>query len=72
MKFGVVIFPGSNCDQDCFWAVKHVLKETARYIWHQDTDIRGFDCIILPGGAAGPQEKAHDDQYNEQAACLGT
>ena len=50
MKYGIVIFPGSNCDQDCFWAVKHVLAETAAYIWHQDSDIRGLDCIILPGG----------------------
>jgi phosphoribosylformylglycinamidine synthase len=50
MKFGVVIFPGSNCDQDCFWAAKDVLKEDTRYIWHQDTDVRGLDCIILPGG----------------------
>jgi len=50
MKFGVVIFPGSNCDQDCFWAVQDVLGENARYIWHQDTDLRGLDCIILPGG----------------------
>jgi len=50
MKFGVVIFPGSNCDQDCFWAAKDVLGEKAEYIWHNDTDLRGFDCIILPGG----------------------
>ncbi len=50
MKFGVVLFPGSNCDQDCFWAVKDVLDESAEYIWHQDVNIRGFDCIILPGG----------------------
>jgi phosphoribosylformylglycinamidine synthase I len=50
MKFGVVIFPGSNCDQDCFWAVRDVLGQTARYVWHEDTDVRGLDCIILPGG----------------------
>jgi len=50
MKFGVVIFPGSNCDQDCFWAAKDVLGEKAEYIWHNDIDLRGFDCIILPGG----------------------
>lgn len=45
-----MIFPGSNCDQDCFWVVKDVLGEKTKYIWHDDTDIRGFDCIILPGG----------------------
>jgi phosphoribosylformylglycinamidine synthase I len=50
MRFGVVIFAGSNCDQDCFWAAKDVLRESTKYIWHQDTDIRGLDCIILPGG----------------------
>jgi phosphoribosylformylglycinamidine synthase I len=50
MKFGIVIFPGSNCDQDCFWAVKSVLGENVEYIWHQDMDVDGFDCIIIPGG----------------------
>ena len=50
MKFGVVVFPGSNCDQDAYFAVKDVLKQPVEYIWHQDTDLTGFDCIILPGG----------------------
>ncbi len=50
MKFGVVIFPGSNCDMDSFYVIKEVLKEEVEYIWHQDTDLEGFDCIILPGG----------------------
>ncbi len=50
MKFGVVIFPGSNCDQDAYYAVRDVLKEQVEYIWHQSTDVSGFDCIILPGG----------------------
>lgn len=50
MKFGVVIFPGSNCDQDAYFAVKDVLKQPVDYIWHQETDVNGFDCIILPGG----------------------
>ncbi|MFC1658145.1 phosphoribosylformylglycinamidine synthase subunit PurQ [Candidatus Omnitrophota bacterium] len=50
MRFGIVIFPGSNCDQDCFWAVKHVLGEKASYVWHEETNLSGFDCIILPGG----------------------
>jgi len=50
MKFGVVIFPGSNCDQDAYYAVKDVLEQPVEYIWHQSTDLSGFDCVILPGG----------------------
>ncbi len=50
MRFGVVVFPGSNCDQDCFYAVRDVLRERVDYIWHRDTDVSDFDCIILPGG----------------------
>ncbi|MFH1245185.1 MAG: phosphoribosylformylglycinamidine synthase subunit PurQ [Candidatus Omnitrophota bacterium] len=50
MKFGVVVFPGSNCDQDCFYVVKEVLGQDVRYIWHKDTCLDGLDCIILPGG----------------------
>jgi len=50
VKFGVVQFPGSNCDQDAYFAVKDVLKQPVEYIWHQSTDVSGFDCIVLPGG----------------------
>jgi phosphoribosylformylglycinamidine synthase I len=50
MKFGVVIFPGSNCDRDAYYAVRDVLRQPVEYIWHQTTDVSGFDCIILPGG----------------------
>ena len=50
MKFGVVVFPGSNCDADAFYAVRDVLKQPVDYIWHQSTDLSGFDCVILPGG----------------------
>lgn len=50
MRFGVVVFPGSNCDQDCFYVVNDVLKQPVRYIWHKDTKLDNFDCIILPGG----------------------
>src|SRR5574340_106643 len=49
MRFGVVIFPGSNCEQDVVHAVKH-LGFDAGYIWHGDTDISGYDAIVLPGG----------------------
>ncbi len=50
MKFGVIQFPGSNCDQDAYFAVRDVLKQPVEYIWHQSTSVDGFDCIILPGG----------------------
>ncbi|HHV57616.1 MAG TPA: phosphoribosylformylglycinamidine synthase subunit PurQ [Firmicutes bacterium] len=50
MKFGVVVFPGSNCDADCYHAVKNVLGAECDYLWHQDTSVAGYDAIILPGG----------------------
>jgi phosphoribosylformylglycinamidine synthase len=50
MKFGVVVFPGSNCDADCFHVVKAVLNQPVEYIWHKSASVAGFDCIILPGG----------------------
>ena len=50
MKFGIVVFPGSNCDHDCYHAIKHVFKKDAGYIWHKDTSLKGYDCVILPGG----------------------
>lgn len=50
MKFGIVTFPGSNCDYDAFHAVTDVLGEEATYLWHKDHDLRGSDVIILPGG----------------------
>jgi phosphoribosylformylglycinamidine synthase subunit PurQ / glutaminase len=52
MKFGVVIFPGSNCEQDCHYVIQSVLGKPVEYIWHQDTSVKGFDAIILPGGFA--------------------
>ncbi|HHY93233.1 MAG TPA: phosphoribosylformylglycinamidine synthase subunit PurQ [Firmicutes bacterium] len=50
MKFGVVVFPGSNCDADCYHVVKNVLQADCDYLWHQDTSVAGYDAIILPGG----------------------
>lgn len=50
MKFGVIVFPGSNCDHDCYHVVKNVFNQRAEYIWHKETSLKGFDCIILPGG----------------------
>ncbi len=50
MKFGIVVFPGSNCDHDCYHATKHVFGQETEYIWHKSTDLKGYDCIVLPGG----------------------
>ncbi|MFQ5901032.1 MAG: phosphoribosylformylglycinamidine synthase subunit PurQ [Thermodesulfobacteriota bacterium] len=50
MKFGIIVFPGSNCDHDCYHVVKHVLGQEAEFIWHKDRDLKGVQCIILPGG----------------------
>ncbi len=50
LKFGVVVFPGSNCDADCFHVVKEVLGQPVDYVWHQERDLQGYDCVILPGG----------------------
>lgn len=50
MRFGVVVFPGSNCDEDCFYVIQKVLGETAEFVWHREGDISRYDCIVLPGG----------------------
>jgi phosphoribosylformylglycinamidine synthase I len=50
MKFGIVTFPGSNCDHDTFHAIADVLGEDAVYLWHKDHDLAGSDVVILPGG----------------------
>ncbi|HPH44430.1 MAG TPA: phosphoribosylformylglycinamidine synthase subunit PurQ [Candidatus Aminicenantes bacterium] len=50
MKFGVVVFPGSNCDSDAFHACRDVLGQPTAYLWHKDHDLQGVDCVILPGG----------------------
>ncbi|AEF94605.1 Phosphoribosylformylglycinamidine synthase 1 [Desulfotomaculum nigrificans CO-1-SRB] len=50
MKFGVVVFPGSNCDADCLHAIKTVTGQPVEYIWHKSGSVDGFDCIVLPGG----------------------
>ena len=50
MKFGVVVFPGTWSDVDCFDVIKDELGEPVEYVWHKSTDLSGYDCIILPGG----------------------
>jgi len=50
MRFGVIVFPGSNCDRDCADSIAHVLQEDVRLIWHQETSLTGIDAVVLPGG----------------------
>jgi phosphoribosylformylglycinamidine synthase I len=52
MKFGIVILPGSNCDHDAMHVTKTVLGADAEFLWHKDTDLKGADCVIIPGGFA--------------------
>jgi phosphoribosylformylglycinamidine synthase I len=52
MKFAVVVFPGSNGDEDAYHAAGEVLGQQAEYVWHKDTDLKGADVVILPGGFA--------------------
>jgi len=50
VKFGVVVFPGSNCDHDTYYVIKKVLGGEVFYVWHKETSLRIFDVLILPGG----------------------
>lgn len=50
VKFGVVVFPGSNCDHDAYYAIRHVLGQDAKFLWHKDTSLNDVDVVILPGG----------------------
>src|SRR5436190_19019751 len=52
MKFGVVVFPGSNCDEDAFHTVKGVFGQDAEYLWHKSADLKDADVLVLPGGFA--------------------
>src|ERR1700745_407906 len=52
MKFGVVVFPGSNCDHDAFYAIGNILHKPVEFIWHQADDLAGCDAIVLAGGFA--------------------
>jgi phosphoribosylformylglycinamidine synthase I len=52
MKFGVVVFPGSNCDHDAYYALGQVLHQPVEFLWHQSEQVAGFDAIVLPGGFA--------------------
>src|ERR1700731_5188575 len=50
MKFGVVVFPGSNCDHAAYYALGQVLRQPVEFLWHQSEQVSGFDAIVLPGG----------------------
>ncbi len=50
MKFGVVIFPGSNCDQDMIYTLRNIMKQEVVELWHKDTDLQDVDAVVLPGG----------------------
>lgn len=50
MKFAVIVFPGSNCDIDCYKAVEDTVGQQVDYVWHTATDLSGYDCILVPGG----------------------
>jgi len=52
VKFGIVVFPGSNCDHDVYHVAKHVLGHEAAFLWHKDIAFGGIDCVVLPGGFA--------------------
>jgi len=52
VKFAIIVSPGSNCDQDAYHAARDVVGQSAEYIWHKDTDLKGADVVILPGGFA--------------------
>jgi phosphoribosylformylglycinamidine synthase subunit PurQ / glutaminase len=50
MKFGVIVFPGSNCDHDAYHVVSKHVGQPVDFVWHKETDLRGFDAVIVPGG----------------------
>lgn len=50
MKFGVTVFPGSNCDHDTYHVLSKVLRQSVEFIWHESTEVSSFDAIIVPGG----------------------
>ncbi|NLO89829.1 MAG: phosphoribosylformylglycinamidine synthase subunit PurQ [Clostridia bacterium] len=52
MKFGIVVFPGTNCEADVRYVVEEILGQEAYYLWHKEKSVKRYDCIILPGGAS--------------------
>ncbi len=52
MKFGVIVFPGSNCDHDAYWAAGTVAGQEVTFLWHESHDLENCDVVIVPGGFA--------------------
>ena len=52
MKFGVIIFPGSNCDHDAYWTIQNVARQPVTFLWHESHDLENCDAVIVPGGFA--------------------
>jgi phosphoribosylformylglycinamidine synthase len=50
IRFGIVVFPGSNCDHDAYYVCKKILRQDAEFLWHKEADLKGADVVILPGG----------------------
>lgn len=50
MKFGVIVFPGSNCDQDMIYVLRNIMKQEVVELWHKEHDLKGCDFVVLPGG----------------------
>ncbi len=50
MRFGIIVFPGTWSDRDCYYAIKDILNRDVSYVWHKETDLSQYDCIVLPGG----------------------
>jgi len=50
MRFGIIRFPGSNCDQDCYHALANVFGQPTHYVWHKETLLGDVDCVVVPGG----------------------
>jgi phosphoribosylformylglycinamidine synthase I len=52
MKFGVIVFPGSNCDHDAYWTIQNVARQPVTFLWHESHDLENCDAVIVPGGFA--------------------
>ena len=50
MKFGVIVFPGSNCDNDAFYLLKNILNVSVEFVWHKETNLSNYDALVIPGG----------------------
>ncbi len=50
MRFGIIVFPGTWSDRDCYYAINNIIGHDASYVWHKETDLSQYDCIVLPGG----------------------